>query len=177
MADLAAKIMLVGVARVLRVIGFKLAVERNNTVEASLEQFEDFRYLVEKDIRDMADEFLGKRTEVAGRIGFGLGSVMHWVQDCLRASDVPNQQHFDEVTLFEALTLAQTCMSDVELISTNTKAADPGKFKDKRKWPEWEKAFINYLSVVPGVTGIPLLYVVQEENVPTQGLSIRHLRL
>jgi hypothetical protein len=43
----------------------------------------------------------------------------------------------------------------LELVDTNTKAADPGKFKDERKWPEWSKAFVNLLSVIPGVTGIP----------------------
>jgi hypothetical protein len=41
-------------------------------------------------------------------------------------------------------------------VDTNSKAADPGKFKDERKWPEWSKAFTNYLSVIPGVNGIPL---------------------
>jgi hypothetical protein len=69
------------------VIGFEGANERNNIMDAGLAQFEDFRYLVEKDVRDMADKF-GKRTQANGRIVFGLGrtkklvSVMHWVQDC-----------------------------------------------------------------------------------------------
>ena len=75
--------------------------------------------------------------------------VMHWVQDCVRASDIPNHEHFDEETLFEALSMAQVRKSDAELVSTNSKAADPGKFKNERKWAEWEKAFINYLSVIP----------------------------
>jgi hypothetical protein len=52
------------------------------------------------------------------------------------------------------------------LVDTKTKAADPGKFKDERKWPEWEKAFVNYLSVIPGVNGIPLSYVVHEVAQP-----------
>jgi hypothetical protein len=176
MADLDAPIELVGVAHVLQVIGFDRAVDRDNIMQAGLSQFEDFRYLVEKDIRDMADEF-GKRTQAAGRIVFGLGrskklvGVMHWVQDCFRASDVPNHAHFDNDVLIEALSLAQIRKSDVELVSTNTKAVDPGKFKDERKWPEWEKAFINYLSVVPGVSGIPLSYVVREQEIPTPGID------
>ena len=41
-------------------------------MEAGLSEFEDFMYLVEKDIRDMADEF-GKRTAANGRIVFGIG--------------------------------------------------------------------------------------------------------
>ena len=30
-------------------------------------------------------------------------------------------------------------------VNTIGKAADPGKFKDARKWPNWEPAFVNYL--------------------------------
>ena len=51
-------------------------------------------------------------------------------------------------------------------MTTNSKAADPGKFKDERKWLEWEKLFINYLLVIPGANGIPLSYVVREVNEP-----------
>lgn len=42
----------------------------------------------------------------------------------------------------------------------STKAADPKKFKDEHKWPEWEKAFVNYLLVIPGVNKIPLSYII-----------------
>ncbi len=96
---------------------------------------------------------------------------MHWVQDCYRASDIPNHEHFDEEVLFEALSMAQIRRSDMELVATNSKAADPGKFKDERKWPEWEKAFTNYLSVIPGVSGIPLSYIVREQDEPTPGMD------
>jgi hypothetical protein len=59
----------------------------------------------------------------------------------------------------------------MELVGTNSKAADPGKFKDERKWPEREKAFTNYLSVIPGVNGIPLSYIVREQDEPTPGVE------
>ena len=52
---------LVGVANVLLAIGFDVAAERTNIMAAGISEFEDFRYLVEKDIRDMADKF-GKRS-------------------------------------------------------------------------------------------------------------------
>ncbi len=54
----------------------------------------------------------------------------------------------------------------MDLVATNSKAADPGKFKDERKWPDWEKAFSNNLAVIPGVSGIPLSYVVREAEDP-----------
>ena len=162
---------LVGMDSILNEIGFANEEERLAIMEAGIGNFEDFRYLVEKDIRDMADEF-GKRTVANGRVVFGLGrtkkltGVMHWVQDCFRSSDVPNHNNFDEAALYQALSLAQVRKSDIELVTTNSKAADPGKFKDERKWPEWEKSFTNYLSVIPGVNGIPLSYVVREVEEP-----------
>ena len=161
----------VGVAFVLQTIGFNDAGERDSIMEAGLNQFEDFRYLVDKDIRDMADDF-GKRTQANGRIVFGMGrtkklmGVMHWVQDCYRASDIPNHTSFNDEVLLEALGLAQVRKSDIDLVATNAKAVDPGKFKDERKWPEWEKAFTNYLAVIPGVSGIPLSYVIRKEDTP-----------
>ena len=45
-------------------------------------------------------------------------------------------------------------------VETISKAADPGKFKDERNWPDWEPAFINYLSTIPGLYHVPLLYVM-----------------
>jgi hypothetical protein len=60
-----APVALVGMNHVLYVIGFDDVNDGANIMEAGLAQFEDFRYLVEKDIRDMADEF-GKRTQANG---------------------------------------------------------------------------------------------------------------
>jgi hypothetical protein len=163
---------LVGVDFVLQTIGFDAVAERAAIMEAGLNQFDDFRYLTEKDMSDMASEF-GKRTQAQGRIIFGLGctkkltSVMHWVQDCYQAAgDTPVHEDFDVGVLYEALSHSQIRESDIDLVATNAKAADPGKFKDERKWPEWEKSYINYLSVIPGVNGIPLSYVVRENETP-----------
>jgi hypothetical protein len=162
-----------GMEFLLNAIGFNIAVQRQRIMEAGLADYEDFRYLTEKNIRDMADEF-GKRSQQNGRIIFGLGrtkliGIMHWIQDCYRTSDIPNHNNFNEQALAEAQSRAFVRKSDIDLVDTNTKAADPGKFKDERKWPEWEKAFINYLSVIPGVNGVPLSYVVREAAEPEDG--------
>ena len=164
---------LVGVNFVFQTIGFDIVAERAAIMEAGINHFDDFRYLAEKDISDMASEF-SKRTQAQGRIVFGLGrikkltGVMHWVQDCYRAGDIPAHENFNVGILFKALSRAQISESDIDLVSTNAKAVDPGKFKDERKWPEWEKSFVNYLSVIPGVNGIPLSCVVRENEIPVE---------
>jgi hypothetical protein len=138
-------------------------------MEAGLANYEDFRYLVKKDIRDMAEEF-SKCTAANGRMTFGLGrtkkltGLMHWIQDCFRCNDDPNHTIFDEDALAEAQSCAQIRKSDLELVDTNTKAANPGKLKDECKWSEWSKAFVNLLSIIPGVSRIPLAYIVRDEE-------------
>jgi hypothetical protein len=162
-----------GVDYLLDVVGFHNPAERLRIIEAGLTDYEDFRYLVDKDIRDMAEEF-AKRSAAQGRITFGLGRIkkltglMHWVQDCFRTNDDPNDMVFNEEALAEAQSRALIRKSDIDLVDTNTKAADPGKFRDERKWPEWNKAFTNYLSVIPGVSGIPLSYVIRDDENPDE---------
>jgi hypothetical protein len=79
-------------------------------MEAGLANYEDFCYLVEKDMRDMAEEF-SKRTAANGRMTFGLGctkkltGLMHWIQDCFHCNNDPDHTIFDE----DALAEAQSC--------------------------------------------------------------------
>jgi hypothetical protein len=47
-----------GVAYLLDVVGFHNLAERLRIIEAGLTDYEDFRYLVDKDIHDMAEEFV-----------------------------------------------------------------------------------------------------------------------
>ena len=51
-------------------------------------------------------------------------------------------------------------------MDTVSKAVDPRKFKDERKWPDWEPAFVNYLSSIPGSYCVLLSYVVREQEDP-----------
>jgi hypothetical protein len=134
-----------------------------------LVDYDNFQFLNEKDIWDMADEF-AKRTIANGRMTFGVGrlkkliDIMHWIQDYLRIGKVLDHNEFSNEELAQALVRAQIRKSDLGLVDTNTKAADPGKFKDERKWPEWQKYFVNYLLDIPGILGVPLAYVVRREN-------------
>ena len=129
----------------------------------------------EKDIRDMADSFQ-KRT-IANRINFGmrrikwLVAMMHWVQDFSHCSRQPTIDDFVMANdLKQALSTAaqrtSLCKVDMDQVDTISKAADLGKLKDERKWPEWYPAVVNYLSTIPGVYGVPLSYVVRENKAP-----------
>ena len=114
----------------------------------------------------MAEEF-SKITVAQGRIFFGLCciklllGVMKWVQDqdrCYRMASINDVQDVDEFRGILDVAIQRAALWKVEdnHVETISKAADPGKFKDERKWPDWEPALINYLSTIPGLYHVPL---------------------
>ena len=170
---MAAAAALAKVHQVLQWIGFGNQVHRDSICEeAGFESLEDFVRLSEKDIREMADGYK-KCTQAQGCIPFGLQriklliGVMHWVQDqdrCYRSAstgDIADANEFREII---DISIQHATLRKVEddQVDTISKAADPGKFKDERKWPDWEPSFVNYLSTIPGSYHVPLSYVVRE---------------
>ena len=164
-------------------IGFDNEPTRERLRAEGFESFDDLKSMKEKDIRDLAESY-GRRTAADGRFIFGVRRIryligmVHWVQDFARVSGVPSLADFDgdQVAFRLALDVASN-RADVRKIEkdqsdTVRKAADPGKFKDERKWPEWEPAFVNYLSTIPGVSGVPLSYVVRERKNQTSRLPL-----
>ena len=161
--------------QVLTWIGFNTPNIRNRIMDDAFNMLRDLSTCKEADIRDLASGF-AKRTQNEGRIIFGLRrtkrliAMMHWVQDFYRYNEVPTLQGIEtEDSLLSAIeTAAQRAnvrANAAEQVDTVSKAADPGKFKDESKWAEWEPAFVNYLSTIPGVDGVPLSYVVREDEI------------
>ena len=153
-------------------------VQHHNSIiaEGGFNGLNDFFDVTETDIRDMAESF-SKRSPAANRINFGMRcikwliAVMHWCQDHQRCSEEPDIADFANADAFkEALQVsalrALLRKNDSDQVDTISKAADPGKFKDEKKWPDWEPAFVNYLSTIPGVKGVPLSYVVRANEDP-----------
>ena len=138
--------------------------------EAGFELLEDFVGLSEKDIREMTDGY-EKRTQAQGLIPFGLWhikvliGVMHCVQDqdhCYRNASTGNIADANEFREVIDISIQRAALRKVEndQVDMISKAVDPGKFKDERKWPDWEPAFVNYLTMIPGSYHVPLSYVV-----------------
>ena len=91
---------------------------------------------------------------------------MHWVQDqdrCYRMASIHSVQDADDFQGILDVAIQRAALRKVEddQVKTISKAADPGKFKDEHnKWPDWEPAFTNYLSTIPGSYHVPLSYVI-----------------
>lgn len=159
---------------VLQWIGFANVATRALIQAEGFGSFDDLVPMNEKDIRDMAESF-GRRTIADGRFIFGtrrikyLVGLVHWVHDFTRVNGVPSLEEFGEAgavafrtQLNVAAHRAECRKKEREQADTVSKAADPGKFKDEKKWSEWEPSFVNYLSTIQGVNGVPLSYIVRE---------------
>ena len=53
-----------------------------------------------------------------------------------------------------------------ESASIASKAADPGPLKIEKMWKEWEEKFLNYLRCLLRANGVPLVYVIRENDAP-----------
>ena len=68
---------------------------------------------------------------------------MYWVQDqdrCYRnasTGNIANANKFREIIDISTQRAALQKVDD-DQVDTISKTADPGKFKDERKWPDWE---------------------------------------
>jgi hypothetical protein len=160
-------------------IGFDQETTRDRIRDEGFGTFADLMSTKAKDISSLAESY-GRRTVADGRVIFGLRRIrhliglIHWVHDFRRIGEEPSIEGFDNAAQFrqaleEAFDRADVRKIEGDQSDTLSKAADPGKLKDERKWTEWEPAFVNYLSTIPGVTGVPLSYVIREHETPTPG--------
>ena len=95
--------------------------------------------------------------------------MIHWVQDqdcCYRNASTGNIADANEFREVIDISIQRAALRKVEddQVDKISKATDPEKFKDERKWPDWEPAFVNSLSMIPGSYHVPLSYVVREQE-------------
>ena len=74
----------------------------------------------------------------------------------------PAQQLLTPVDIAIAAANSDICINLADNMETASKAADPGKLRTNTDWYTWSQGFANYLSTIPGCTGIPLSYVSHE---------------
>jgi hypothetical protein len=53
-----------------------------------------------------------------------------------------------------------------EELDSLIKSSDPGKLKKNKEWPPWSRSLKNYLSTILGQDGVPLSYVIRENEDP-----------
>ena len=61
---------------------------------------------------------------------------------------------------------AQIRKHNVEESDSLSTASDPGKLKRQKDWLVWSRSLTNYLSTILGQDGVPLSYIIRENNEP-----------
>ena len=161
--------------QVLAWIGFRTPIPRQSLIDDAFEDFQAVGSLTEKDISNMASDF-GGRTVANGRIIFGtrrtklLQALTHWVRDFYRVSGVPTIVGLNEYTFKTALNTAlareDIRVNMAKLAKVSAEAASPGPLESERMWKQWEEQFTNYTRSHIGVNGIPLSYIIRENDAP-----------
>ena len=159
--------------------GFTDNGPRNRIFNDSFGSYEDIKLLKPSDVEMLAKDFASR--PAAQRVFFGvrrtkrLKAAVHFVADFYRVSLTPTIVGEDNESFKAALDIA---MQRAEVRSklekqqdTAAKTASPGPLANERKWKEWETKFENYLSVIMGSNGVPLSYVIREDDAPPADVS------
>ena len=155
-------------------IGF-IAVQRARVCEDSFQDLDDFLSRSEKDIRTLEERF-ARRTPAAARVVFGqrktklLIAMTHWVKDFRRIDLSPTIAGLNEASFIALLNKAarrdEVRQEEIKSSEAVLQEASPGPLETESKWHEWEQAMENYLSSTYGVDGVPLSYVIRDNDAP-----------
>ena len=156
-------------------IGFQVEDERNSIMTDAFNSIRDITVLTKDDIKTLSNSF-ATRTAADGRLLFGLKrtkylkGLAHFIQDFFRVSKIPSINGLSSTTFCDALDVALQRSVIRDTMIRNSKvaaeAANPGKLDSENNWKKWEERFHNYLNVQLGTNGIPLSYIIRENDVP-----------
>ena len=93
-------------------------------------------------------------------------AFIQWCRDKYRLGRDPANSPFPDAQTAALIRRYKTHEKYIKDSATIADAAKPEKFTSSTKWEDWAPTFINYLRAIPGRDGIPLKYVVRENNQP-----------
>ena len=163
-------------AKALEVVGFENATVRCNVATYSFNsRLSSFNRLDISALDNLCKDLKKRSEDDESDLDFGLQQevllkgLMHFVQDLARVGKSVENIHPDEITLEaidNAIERAKNREAFIKQSKTVSAAGDPGKFDKGKQWFTWRDSFINYLSLKPGSSGIPLSYVIREDQEP-----------
>jgi hypothetical protein len=161
---------------ILRYCGFAAANGRISITPDGFESFEDIMSVSEKDVSGLEKGF-AERTVTSRKIVFGLRRTnllrvtVHWAQDFRRISRAPTLDGIGampdvKAAIEMAKQRAQIRKHNAEESDSLSTASDPGKVKRQKDWLVWSRSLTNYLSTILGQDGVPLSYIIRENDEP-----------
>jgi hypothetical protein len=137
----------------------------------------DFAEFSHSDVKMLTDCLRGLPTNVPIHVSLAqankIKATIDWVKDQDRANKTPSIGGLDKETFLSAI--RESTKREVirkaakENAETLAKAAFPGKLTGEQVWDEWKAGLENQLSMLYGVNGVPLVYVIRENEEPEEG--------
>ena len=159
--------------QILHWIGYRIEDQRESIVLDGVDSWDSIKMLTNSDIDAMSKTF-ANRTAANGKMIFGtnrtkfLKAITNWTQDFYRVSEEPTIVSLNETAFKSQLRRAEIRekIRKTVISSTVTAIASPGPLEKESKWKEWEEKFNNYLRLHLGANGVPLSYVIRENDTP-----------
>lgn len=95
-----------------------------------------------------------------------LKAFVYWVKHAYRTSQDPSTMIFDVALVGDIVKQMKTHEAFIAKSKTIIETAKPVHFTDKQKWEEWFPTFRNFLRSIPGRSGVPLSYVIRDDDLP-----------
>ena len=157
------------------VAGVAAVGRRTDAERLSEEMFNDsFESFKDMDYKSMTEDFktMTNLTQNEGRIRFTVGvkrnlrGLLQWVKDEFRHGRDPTLTQFVLDSVENLIRKNKTHDIYIEKSKDLAKASEPEKFNSSTKWNDWKPTFTNYLRAITGRDGIPLSYIIREDDNP-----------
>lgn len=107
-------------------------------------------------------------------IQLSLKKMIDWAQDKKKVGESATLDGItNRASFMKAINLARERKvirdKEKDAHEAQIKAASPGKLKDSKMWDEWLTGLQTMLTLMRGVTDVPLIYVVRQEPTPKPG--------
>ena len=154
-------------------IGFTIPAQRAAII-ADITELEDYADIKEKHMQSLADGF-ARRTVADGQLIVGvsrtkrLTEIIQWVSDFNRVGEKITIAGLNKASFREAIIFATGRAANRQAQKAAEKSSDdstPGKLKYDRKWNTWITTFNDMLWSRLGVSGVPLSYIIRENDDP-----------
>ena len=92
--------------------------------------------------------------------------LIQWTKDKIITGGDPTMELFPVLEAPRYVLRYKTHQNFIDKSKTLSDIAKPEKLKADTKWSDWYPSFVNFLRAIPGARGVPLSYVIREEEQP-----------
>ena len=96
----------------------------------------------------------------------GILAFIQWSHDKIRVDENPALEAFPVANVQLLIRRYKDHDNYVKKKDTMSDNVKPVRFTEKVNWDEWKPTFANFLNTIPGRNGVPLKYVIRDNDNP-----------